>query len=77
MILYVLVYDRLINCTASTDKDVESEHDCSYGIMFKITSHEGLFDLDNMALIVEIILFIIQIFLTLYELGCYLRISGY
>jgi hypothetical protein len=35
--IYVVIDDRLINCTSSADGNVEKEHQCSYGIVYKIS----------------------------------------
>ena len=36
MMIYVVIDDRLINCTSSSDSNIEAEHQCSYGIVYKI-----------------------------------------
>lgn len=34
--IYVVIDDRLINCTLSSSSNIDTEHQCSYGIAFKI-----------------------------------------
>ena len=72
MLIYVIIDDRLINCTSSSSDNVETEHQCSYGITYKI--NKSGFNIDDLVFLFEMILFVIQIFLTHYELRRYLQV---
>jgi len=54
MVLYVLFDDRLINCTPSDFTNIETEHRCSAGILYKINSG----NIDELTFILALILFI-------------------
>jgi hypothetical protein len=75
MMLYVVLDDRLINCTLSSSSNVETEHQCSYGVVYKINKMNS--GMDEAVFSFEIILFLIQIFLTHYELRRYLQVPTF
>lgn len=74
MMIYVVIDDRLINCTSSADGNVEKEHQCSYGIVYKISKMGS--NVDETVFILQLILFLTQIFLTHYELKRYLQVPS-